>query len=213
MAVERILVIDDTRNIRMTLEMALSSKDWEVEGASNGAEGLALLETGRFRLALLDLNLPEMHGMDVLRAIRKSRPEVDIIIITAFGTIEYSVEAMKLGAVDFLTKPFTPDQVRKAVANVLARPRDLTSGTISPGSDPLEQAKGAMQRGNFGAAETALKAAIEGKPSNAEALTLMGVLCESRGNKIEAQKYYRAALSFDPGYSPARRNLERVVIR
>ncbi|MFZ2959141.1 MAG: response regulator [Candidatus Ozemobacteraceae bacterium] len=213
MTAARILIIDDTKNIRMTLEMALSSKEWEVEGASTGAEGLALLETGQFHLALLDLNLPEMHGMDVLRAIRKSRPEVDVIIITAFGTIECSVEAMKLGAVDFLSKPFTPDQVRKAVAQVLARPRDPSSAHFPGGTDPLERAKGAIQRGNLDAAEHSLKAAIEAKPSSSEALNLMGLLWESRGNKIEAQKYYRAALSFDPGYASARRNLERVVIR
>ena len=211
MAETRILIIDDTTNIRKTLQIALARPDWSIEGAGDGEEGLALLETGRFRLALLDLNLPGMHGMDVLRRIRKNRPEVAIIIITAYGTVEYSVEALKLGAVDFLAKPFTPSQIRTLVMQALSRP---ALKSVPPPDDPIvlvDYAKNDIHEGNFESARLHLKRANELSPTNPITLNLLGAVIEITGNRLEAQTYYRAALSFDPTYSPARQNLERSV--
>ena len=96
---QRILVVDDEKNIRLTLVQALESAGMLVQTAGDGEEALRLLSEADFNLVLLDLKLPGMDGLEVLRRIRQSRPKLRVIIITAHGTIEYAVEAMKSGAV------------------------------------------------------------------------------------------------------------------
>lgn len=210
-----ILVIDDCKNIRLTIQTALETDGWEVSGAADGEEGVALLETGRFRLALLDLQLPGMDGIEVLRRIRKTDPGIAVIIITAYGTVANSVEAMKLGAVDFLQKPFSPDALRSIIADIMSQ---LVPETGAAAAQPktsgefLRAAKAAMRIGDYSAAERSLQEAVRLDARNPETFNLMGVTLEVSGSQLEAQKCYRAALSLDPGHEPARRNLERLTM-
>jgi DNA-binding NtrC family response regulator len=83
-------------------------------------EALVKLREKEFGLILLDIRMPGVDGMEVLRRVRESRPDIRIIILTAYGTIELAVEAMKLGAVDFIQKPFVPEQIRESVARVMS---------------------------------------------------------------------------------------------
>ena len=106
-----ILVVDDEKNIRLTLSQSLEPLGIPVQTAANGEEALQKLREGQFGLVFLDLKMPGMDGMDVLRRIKDDWPSVRVIIITAYGTIESAVEAMKLGAVDFVQKPFSPGPV------------------------------------------------------------------------------------------------------
>ena len=116
----RILVIDDENNIRMMVRLTLQHVGYEVDVAADGQEGLARFNDGSsWDLILLDQRMPFMDGLDVLRQIRYQDPSVKIIMITAFGTIDLAVEAMKAGATDFLRKPFTGDILRGAVQAAL----------------------------------------------------------------------------------------------
>ena len=207
-----VLIIDDARNIRLTLRATLEQPGWEIDETGNGEEGLALLETGRYHMALLDLDLPGMHGMEVLRRIRKSRPEVDIIIITAYGTIEYSVEALKVGALDFITKPFTPDQVRTAVEQVMVRRTQPLSPSPDDAQGLIQAAKSSIKQGDFHQGLSRLQKSVALDPTNHLALNMLGAMMEITGRKLEAQKCYRAALALEPRYQPARQNLERLVL-
>ena len=94
-----VLVVDDEKNIRLTLSQTLESLGLETDTAVNGEEALDKLKMKEFGLILLDLKMPGMDGMEVLRQLRKIRPDIRVIIITAYGTVESAVEAMKLGAV------------------------------------------------------------------------------------------------------------------
>ena len=116
-----ILVIDDQESIRDACEQALSSDDIKVEAAKNGQEGLSLLKEKCFDIIILDLKMPGLSGMDVLKKIRENNPETMVIIITGFATIESAVEAMKYGAYDFIPKPFSPDSLRGVVKRALDR--------------------------------------------------------------------------------------------
>ena len=116
-----ILIVDDEKNIRMTLSQSLESLEIETDTASNGEEALAKLKEKDFGLILLDIRMPGMDGMEVLRQVREIRPDIRVIMITAYGTIESGVEAIKLGAVDFLQKPFDPDEIRQLVSTVMDR--------------------------------------------------------------------------------------------
>lgn len=114
----RILVLDDDPHIVRTLEILLAGDGHEVRSARSGEEALRALEREPVDMALVDLQLPGMSGTAFLRAMREARRDVRAIIITAHGSIETAVEAMKEGAFDYLTKPFSPEQVRHRIGQI-----------------------------------------------------------------------------------------------
>ncbi|TVP78583.1 MAG: sigma-54-dependent Fis family transcriptional regulator [Gemmatimonadales bacterium] len=116
----RILIIDDHDSMREGLELLLRRRGHGTMSASSGAAGLELLEDGGADLVITDLKMARMDGIEVLRRIRESHPETDVLVITAYGTIEKAVEAMKLGAADFLTKPFSSEQFGVKVDRLMA---------------------------------------------------------------------------------------------
>ncbi len=116
-----ILIVDDEKNIRLTLLRSLEVLGVETDSAEDGKEALVKLREKEFGLILLDIRMPGVDGMEVLRQVRESRPDIRIIILTAYGTIDLAVEAMKLGAVDFIQKPFVPEQIRERIARVMNR--------------------------------------------------------------------------------------------
>ena len=93
----------------------------ETDIAGNGEEALYKLKQKDFGVILLDLHMPGVDGMDVLREVRKIRPDIGVIIITAYGTVELAVEAMKTRCCGFLQKPFVPGEIREMVARVIDR--------------------------------------------------------------------------------------------
>jgi DNA-binding NtrC family response regulator len=115
----QVLVVDDERLIRTSLERALSGLGHQAEAADSIAAALAALSRKRFDLVVLDLKLPDGSGVDVLRRITAESPESKVVVITAHGTIENAVEAMKLGAYDFVKKPFELDELLTTAQNAL----------------------------------------------------------------------------------------------
>jgi CheY-like chemotaxis protein len=122
-----ILIVDDEKNIRLTLSTSLESLGVETDSAENGKEALLKLREKEFGLILLDIRMPGVDGMEVLRKVRESSPDIHIIILTAYGTIELAVEAMKLGVVDFIQKPFVPEQIREKVAQIMSSEKSKPS--------------------------------------------------------------------------------------
>jgi DNA-binding NtrC family response regulator len=114
-----VLIVDDEKNIRLTLALALEKLNIPVDTAINGEEALQKLAEKSYALMLLDLRMPGIDGLEVLKRVPQIRPEVKVVIITAWGAIEAAVEAMKLGAVDFLEKPFDAQDVRELVSSLL----------------------------------------------------------------------------------------------
>src|SRR5262249_2823721 len=120
----RILIVDDELNIRKTLRVALESMRHAVDEAAGMADPLKAIERHRFEVALVDLRLGSDSGLDLLADVLRRSPRTAVVIITAHGTIDTAVEAMRGGAFDYLPKPFTPSQVR-AVLERLERMRNL----------------------------------------------------------------------------------------
>jgi DNA-binding response OmpR family regulator len=203
-----ILIVDDEKNIRLTLSQALEVLEVETDTAANGEEALAKLGEKEFELILLDLKMPGMDGMEVLRRVREIRPDIRIIILTAYGTVESAVEAMKLGAADFIQKPFAAEEIRGLISRVLDREKIDEQKAADYGSF-IELAKRCIGNRHFDAAVEHVRKAISLDPSRPEAFNLLGALMEIRGDRLEAQKNYRAALSLDPSYEPAIKNLQR----
>ncbi len=218
----RILIVDDEPNVRLVFRTALESPDHTIATAEDGASALKALSESAMDLVLLDLNMPILDGMEVLRKLRESGNEVPVVIITAHGSVPNAVEAMKLGAIDFLTKPISPDHLRRMVAEVLHRHVSRTADPAAPprhGDPPatavgtfaghLTLAKRALNRRGFDEAELHLKQAIGLEPGSAEAHNLMGVLHELRNEHDASYREYKAALKGDRHYEPALHNMTR----
>jgi DNA-binding response OmpR family regulator len=203
-----ILIVDDEKNIRLTLSQALKALKVETDTAANGEEALAKLKEKEFCLILLDLKMPGMDGMEVLRRVREIRPDIRVIILTAYGTIESAVEAMRLGATDFIQKPFSADEIRELVSRVMDREK-LEQQKVMDFTSSIELAKRSIGDRHFDAAVEHVHHAIFIDPGRPEAFNLLGALMEIKGDRIEAQKNYRTALSLDPSYEPAIKNLQR----
>jgi len=125
-----ILVIDDEYVICKACRMILSEKGHVIELRTNAEAGLNALEKESYDLLLLDMKLPDMDGMEVLKKICKENPRVGIIVMTGYATMRNAVEAMKLGAVDYLSKPFTDDELIAAVENAYAAHRSKASRQV-----------------------------------------------------------------------------------
>lgn len=115
MAIESILVVDDEALMRQFLEAALTQKGYAVDVAENGKQAFAYLKTQEYDLVITDMNMPDHTGLDVLKKVKERAPQTVVLIMTAFGTIENAVEAMKLGAFNYLLKPFTPDAIEALI--------------------------------------------------------------------------------------------------
>lgn len=110
-----ILVIDDEESMRAGCIQTLAENGYRVQAVENGHMGLERIAKESFDVILLDLKMPGIPGMEVLKKLKENDPNSVVIIITAYGTIDSAVEAMKRGAYDFLIKPFTPETLNSIV--------------------------------------------------------------------------------------------------
>ncbi|MBG0764565.1 MAG: sigma-54-dependent Fis family transcriptional regulator [Tissierellales bacterium] len=137
---KKILIVDDEKNIRMMLKHCLKERKYNTDIAINGDEALNKIKENNYDLVLLDIKMPGLSGMDVLKKVRERGNNVNIIMMTAYGTIERAVEAMKLNAIDFLSKPFTTDEIRSIVSDVFSR-EELIEEDLENYKDIIEFSK------------------------------------------------------------------------
>jgi two-component system, NtrC family, response regulator AtoC len=128
---KQVLIVDDEPNLRKILAAQLSRDGYDVMTAEDGEQGLATLREHHIDLVITDLKMPKVDGMALLREALREEPELPIVMITAHGTIDTAVEALKTGAFDYLTKPFDKDEVRQIVAKAL-RTRELRGADATP---------------------------------------------------------------------------------
>jgi CheY-like chemotaxis protein len=111
-AFKNILVIDDEVAVNNNIRKILVKKDYHVDQAVTKAEALEKIQARPYKLVLLDLKIPGVKGLELLKAVRDKNPEAKVIIITGYASIETAVESARQGAIDYLPKPFTPDEIR-----------------------------------------------------------------------------------------------------
>jgi DNA-binding NtrC family response regulator len=119
----RILIVDDQEMLRDSLAATLAREGHEVVAAGDGAAALSRLESTRIDLLLTDLRMPKMNGIELLAEAKKRRPDLPIVLMTAFATVQTAVEAMKLGAYDYIQKPFEADELKLLVERTLEHSR------------------------------------------------------------------------------------------
>ena len=121
MANERVLLVDDEVEFVEALSMRLETRDVHVEVANSGPEAIEKAEKTRFDAIVLDLAMPGMDGIETLRRLRDSHPEVQVILLTGRATLQKGVEAMKLGAMDFLEKPVSIDLLMEKISTAKSK--------------------------------------------------------------------------------------------
>lgn len=117
----RILVVDDELVVREGVRRILDGDHYSVESCSCGRTAIELLRKKEFNMVITDLKMPGMSGLDVLKAIKTLQPDIPVIMITGYSTVDTAVEAMKNGAVDYIAKPFSPEQLREKVAKAFVQ--------------------------------------------------------------------------------------------
>ncbi|MGI8905098.1 MAG: sigma-54-dependent transcriptional regulator [Candidatus Sumerlaeaceae bacterium] len=121
----RLLVAEDEERLRRLLEMLLSNQGYQLTMASDGTQAWAAFQSGHFDLVITDLRMPNMDGMELLKRVKAASPQTPIVVITAFGTIESAVDAMRAGALDYITKPFEEAKLKFAIDRALSIGRIL----------------------------------------------------------------------------------------
>jgi DNA-binding NtrC family response regulator len=202
-----ILVVDDERNIRNNLGMVLESEGYKVDTASNGEEALKLVKEGRYDIAFVDIQMPRMGGLELLRNVHALRPRMAVVILTAYGTTGRAVEAMKLGAVDFIEKPFDPKNIKLLCEEIFQRQK---TGSNASMEDLLHLADLARERKAYVEARVYLKTAMIREVTRPEPYYGLGQIAELEGDKRKAMQCYALALDARADYQPARDAFDRL---
>jgi DNA-binding NtrC family response regulator len=127
---KRILVVDDEENARVALSRILAHEGYEVTSAENGLEALNYLRSKDVELIITDLNMPEMNGLTFLRELNRSHPASNVIMITAYGEVESYIEAMTLGAFEYINKPVKYEELKKVINKIF---KSVTVDCTVPG--------------------------------------------------------------------------------
>jgi DNA-binding response OmpR family regulator len=212
MSLPTVLVVDDEANIRNSVRMCLEGAEYGVREACNGSEALERVYQAPPDVMLLDLAMPVMDGMTVLAELSNlwSRFPTRVIVVTAHGSVKTAITAVRLGASDFLEKPFSPDELRASVASVLRDKPLITRDADEDYAQVLEHVRQALRARRFREAERELMKAGTITADDAAFLNLAGILHESHGRIDSARKFYERAIA-RAQYEPARENLQRLI--
>jgi DNA-binding response OmpR family regulator len=207
---KRILIVDDETNVRLNFRRTLETEGHEIFEASSGEEAVQSLSEHAFALAILDIRMAGMDGLELLAKMRESGIKVPAMIVTAYSDVPNAVKAMKLGAIDFLQKPLRPEDLRSIVTEILKR----HTGQDEPSGETfcahVVAAKRCLNLRAFGKARLHLVKALELNAKSAEAFNLAGVLAEVLEDYDKAKKYYGQAIKLDKKYEPAQQNMRRL---
>ena len=116
---KRILIVDDEENAREALSKILIHDGYDVSSVANGLEALNFLRSREVELIITDINMPEMNGLAFLRELNRNRPESNVIMLTAYGEVESYMEAINLGAFEYINKPVKYDELKKVIKMIL----------------------------------------------------------------------------------------------
>jgi CheY-like chemotaxis protein len=203
----RILVVDDQRNIRVNLKIILEDAGYRVDATGDSEEALARCHRSRYDIAFLDIHMPRIGGLELVRCIRVLSKTTTVVSLSQYGAITKVVEAMKLGDVDFVEKPIDPRKIQLLCDEILGRRASMTHDTVD---ELLHLAERALERNAHREARVYLKLAMLRDGNRPEPYYWLSELCETRGEIREALYYYCRALDAGPTFQPTRKALGRL---
>lgn len=205
-----ILIVDDETNVRLNYRVTLETEGYKIFEAVSGARALEELLGRSFDLAILDMRMPGMDGLELLAKMREIGITVPTMIITAYSDVPHAVQAMKLGAIDFLQKPLRPEELRRIVAEMLQRHAPAKEPAKESFNSHIVAAKRCLNLRSFAMARIHLIKALELNNKSVEAFNLAGVLAELLDDVDKAKKYYGQAIKLNKNYEPAQQNMRRL---
>ena len=206
----RILIVDDEPNVRLNYRITLELEGYEVFEAGSAALALEELLQRSFAIAILDMRMPGMDGLQLLAKMREVGITVPAMIVTAYSDVPHAVKAMKLGAIDFLQKPLRPEDLRRIVAEILKRHAPQKDHPAETYNSHIVAAKRCLNFRSFAMARIHLVKALELNTKAVEAFNLAGVLAEMLEDLDKARRYYCHAIKLDKKYEPAQQNMRRL---
>jgi DNA-binding response OmpR family regulator len=207
---KRILLVDDESNVRLNFRRTLETEGHEIFEANSAEAAIQTLAKHPFSLAILDIRMPGMDGLELLAKMREHEIKVPAMIVTAYSDVPNAVKAMKLGAIDFLQKPLRPEELRSIVIEILKRHAGRDEQPAETFSAHIVAAKRCLNLRAFAKARLHLVTALELNAKSAEAFNLAGVLAEVLGEYDKAKKYYGQAIKLEKNYEPAQQNMRRL---
>jgi putative nucleotidyltransferase with HDIG domain len=191
---EKVLVIDDEDFILQLSRDILTKSQYIVKTASDGNEGIRLLDSDKFDLILTDIKMPNINGLEVIRHVRTSNKEIPIIIITGHGTLDIAIDSLRLGAQGFILKPFTPAELRNAVAEALEKTRLLSENIRMRALMPLFE----VSKEIIGEVDPKrlLKLIVDISVKEAKADKVCLALIDESTGKLKAKEFYGVSLNF-----------------
>jgi two-component system cell cycle response regulator CtrA len=176
----RVLLVEDEAALATSIELMLHFEKWEVDTATLGEEGLRLARSGEHDIILLDLNLPDMSGYDVLRSLRASRVTTPVLILSGLAGIDSKVKGLGFGADDYLTKPFHKDELIARIHAVVRR--------------SAEHAEAIIRCGDLAVRLGAKRAEIEGRPVNltGKEFAMLEIMALRQGSNITKEMFLNA---------------------
>jgi FixJ family two-component response regulator len=206
----KILIVDDEKNVRLNYRITLETEGYEIFEAVSAANALEELVERSFDLAILDMRMPAMDGLQLLAKMREVGITVPAMIVTAYSDVPHAVRAMKLGAIDFLQKPLRPEDLRRIVVEILERHAPRKVHQAESYNSHIVAAKRCLNLRSFANARIHLVKALELNTKSVEAFNLAGVLAEMLEDVDKARKYYGQAIKLDKNYEPAQQNMRRL---
>jgi two-component system, OmpR family, response regulator len=206
----KVLIVDDEANVRLNYRITLETEDYEVFEADSAASALQQFLEHSFAVAVLDMRMPGMDGLELLAKMREADITVPAMIVTAYSDVPHAVKAMKLGAIDFLQKPLRPEDLRRIVAEIVKRHAPQKEHLAETFNSHIVAAKRCLNLRSFALARIHLVKALELNTKSVEAFNLAGVLAEMLDEHDKAKKYYGQAIKLDKNYEPAQQNMRRL---
>jgi FixJ family two-component response regulator len=206
----KILIVDDETNVRLNYRITLETEGYEIFEAVSAASALEKLIGQSFDLAILDMRMPAMDGLELLAKMREIGITVPAMIVTAYSDVPHAVQAMKLGAIDFLQKPLRPEDLRRIVNEILKRHDPQKDPPAESFNAHIVAAKRYLNLRSFATARIHLVKALELNTKSVEAFNLAGVLAEMLDDVDKSKKYYGQAIKLNKNYEPAQQNMRRL---
>jgi DNA-binding NtrC family response regulator len=205
-----LLIVEDEINIAKTIQATFANSGYRTELCYDGETAWTKISSEPWDIIFLDIKLPGLDGMEILKRIHDNNIKTNVVMITAFGSVEFAVQAMKYGAVDFFQKPFEPQTLRNIVRQIEDRGK-IDEHSVTEYNEYIELAKLQIKEREYHKAQTTIRKALALKADSAEAYNLLGAVYEILGDKSAAVQAYQMSISFNKEYIPALTNLKHLI--